>query len=156
MVSRIGRGELKNKRLAEPVTRQRKIFIVPDLLLRMEEWEEWLRVAEHDIEIAEKNLKINEPSVCAFYCHQAVEKALKALLLQRTNDFPTTHDSRELAKLVKAPERTRQQCVALNPIYIEWRYIVQHHETVIDAQDALQHAQAIIQWIKTRTRSSKN
>lgn len=122
----------------------------------MEEWTEWLQVAEHDIEVAVKTLGINEPDVCAFYCHQAIEKAFKALLLQTTERFPSIHNLDELARLTNAPLRIAKLCAELNPVYIESRYIVEQHETTIEAREALGHARAIMKWIKTKLPSSMN
>lgn len=53
---------------------------------------EWMRRARSDLILA--NMVENEeiaPEIIAFHAQQAVEKALKALLIQRQVDFPRTH-----------------------------------------------------------------
>jgi HEPN domain-containing protein len=53
---------------------------------------EWMRHARSDMAIARmvENDEI-APEIIAFHAQQAVEKALKALLIQRQVDFPRTH-----------------------------------------------------------------
>ena len=54
--------------------------------------EEWMRHADSDLTNAK--MVDNEeiaPEIIAFHAQQAVEKALKALLIQRQIDFPRTH-----------------------------------------------------------------
>ena len=53
---------------------------------------EWMRHARSDLVIT-KLIDDEEitPEILAFHAQQAVEKALKALLVQRQVDFPRTH-----------------------------------------------------------------
>lgn len=43
----------------------------------------WLEQAEKDFEVAKKNFQLKEWYVVAFFCQQAVEKALKALYQEK-------------------------------------------------------------------------
>lgn len=65
----------------------------------------WIKQAERDYEAAGKNLKIGEYYLVAFLCHQALEKGLKALYLERlkTNPGPI-HSLLTLATAVGVPE----------------------------------------------------
>jgi len=52
----------------------------------------WLEQAEHDIEVAEYNLKGNMLDAAAFYSQQAAEKALKSLYILKLNELWKVHD----------------------------------------------------------------
>ncbi|MCL2188310.1 MAG: HEPN domain-containing protein [Defluviitaleaceae bacterium] len=65
---------------------------------------EWLRYAQRDYDIA---LHLNESfhplpveNIC-YNCQQAIEKALKGVLILMVGDYPKTHDIRELHQLCK-------------------------------------------------------
>jgi HEPN domain-containing protein len=63
---------------------------------------EWMRHARSDMVIA--NMVENEeiaPDIIAFHAQQAVEKALKALLIQHQHEFPHTHSIGMLLALCK-------------------------------------------------------
>ena len=63
----------------------------------MTEWQDWLSEAHVDLTAA---LNLGQAKLYApacFHCQQAAEKALKALLVQRTNSVVKTHSLRELA-----------------------------------------------------------
>lgn len=63
------------------------------------EVENWWMQAKKDLEAAEKNLKIGEYYLVAFLCQQAVEKALKALYIQKKRQSPgQTHSLTKLAR----------------------------------------------------------
>lgn len=51
----------------------------------------WLRQARADAESARYNFDGKRFDVCCFLCQQAVEKALKALLIWRNGDRPRIH-----------------------------------------------------------------
>jgi HEPN domain-containing protein len=62
----------------------------------------WLEQARKDFEVAEKNLNIDEYYVTAFFCRQAVEKALKAHYIEKLKESPgTTHSLVFLASETK-------------------------------------------------------
>ena len=58
----------------------------------MEEMERWWKLAKDDLDSAEANFKIKKYYVCAFFSQQAVEKALKSLLLKKTKILIKIHD----------------------------------------------------------------
>jgi HEPN domain-containing protein len=61
---------------------------------------EWVRIARQDARLA--NLGISEPplELLCFHAQQAVEKALKAVLLHQEIPFPRTHNIRALLDLL--------------------------------------------------------
>ena len=69
-----------------------------DLLAIVAQW--WERVRE-DL-VAADRLK-DLPSASCFHSQQAVEKAIKALLIFHLIEFRTTHDINELLELLSGP-----------------------------------------------------
>jgi len=65
--------------------------------------EEWLSKADEDFRVAERELAAEPPAFAAvcFHAQQAVEKAMKALLVDFGVDFPRTHDLKFLLDLIK-------------------------------------------------------
>ncbi|HLD75480.1 MAG TPA: HEPN domain-containing protein [Candidatus Norongarragalinales archaeon] len=53
-----------------------------------EEAKLWLEQAAEDLDSAAANLQIRKYYVCAFFCQQAVEKALKALAIEKIREQP--------------------------------------------------------------------
>jgi HEPN domain-containing protein len=64
--------------------------------------------------------------IVAFHCQQAVEKYLKALLVQRQVEFPKTHDIAKLLDRVAtvdlATAKSLRDADALTPFGVEARY----------------------------------
>ena len=66
--------------------------------------EAWLQFARDDLSMAETLAAASErPRGICYHSQQAVEKALKALLVQRGEDPPRTHDLLRLNCEVKPP-----------------------------------------------------
>ena len=69
------------------------------------QWREallWLAKADADIAAARTLLLAGQPDPAAFHVQQAVEKALKALLVAAAQDVRRTHDIDQLATLVRS------------------------------------------------------
>jgi len=47
----------------------------------------WFKQAQHDLEMAEKNMGIEGYDIASFLAHQAVEKLLKAILRWKATKF---------------------------------------------------------------------
>jgi HEPN domain-containing protein len=89
--------------------------------------EDWLLYADNDLSVAEIALNNEYPvtNVIAFLSHQAVEKYLKAFLVE--NDVPVikTHDLFRLndkIKEIKNLEIDEQKLDKINDVFIEARY----------------------------------
>ncbi|MFH1192263.1 MAG: HEPN domain-containing protein [bacterium] len=64
--------------------------------------EHWLETAEHNLGTAEFLLQGKRYPECLFFCHLALEKVLKALVVQeRKEHAPYIHNLVALAKLAK-------------------------------------------------------
>ena len=60
----------------------------------------WWRKALDDLEVARRVADL--PFACCFHCQQAVEKAIKALLVLHQIDFRKLHDIGQLVRLLQA------------------------------------------------------
>ncbi len=83
----------------------------------------WIDQASKDLEVAQKNMILQEYHVVAFYCQQAVEKALKALFIHiKKESSGATHSLIYLASSVSVPERFFDFLRGLAPEFIASRY----------------------------------
>lgn len=115
------------------------------------ETENWWKQANRDLESAKKIMELGEYHVCAFLSQQAVEKALKALLIDRTGNFPRIHDVVELSRRVRAPIEITELCATINPAYTSTRYPDVASDSDFDkgeVEDILKSAKEILEWIK--------
>ena len=91
--------------------------------------EYWLDLADYDIETAKVMLNSGRYLYVGFMCHQAIEKALKAIISQACKEGeipPKIHDLGKLAVHSKLFDKmTDEQKIFieyLNPLNIEARY----------------------------------
>lgn len=87
----------------------------------------WQRKAASDLAAAELCLQAGQSlDAACFHCQQAAEKALKAFLISRDEDYPRTHDLRRLVALCVKVERKFHSIEAvakrLNPYAVDFRY----------------------------------
>ncbi len=89
---------------------------------------EWLNKADEDYRVAERELAAEPPAFAAvcFHAQQAVEKAMKALLVDFGADFPRTHDLKFLLDLIKGKtpvfNNLEEALVNLSVSAVEVRY----------------------------------
>ncbi len=87
-----------------------------------EETKQWVEQAEIDLTTAKHSLSSKDYYAASFWCQQAVEKALKALCIEKTNSFPKIHDLVRLGKLAGINEALLKNCERLAFVYIDTRY----------------------------------
>jgi HEPN domain-containing protein len=59
----------------------------------LDETKNWLDMVDYDIDTARQMFKTKRYIYVIFMCHLAIEKALKAIVCEETNEFPPkTHD----------------------------------------------------------------
>ena len=110
----------------------------------------WLKSAERDLQSAKKNFNIEEYHVSAFLAQQSAEKALKALHIKETGNFPKIHDLTRLARLIDAPEEIVKLCAEINPAYTATRYPdVEQEFDRKEVEDLIKKAEKVIEWVKT-------
>jgi HEPN domain-containing protein len=117
---------------------------------------EWLQHAEADLRYA--RLGRREPgillSLVAFHAQQAIEKALKALLVADHVDFPRTHDLEELLTIIQRAGRrwppVLDNVKELTPMAVQTRYPgfddpVQESEV----DEAIRLADETLTWVRS-------
>jgi len=86
----------------------------------------WLEYAEADRRSARNAMAAADYRDAAFHCQQAVEKALKALIVHHTRERPPyVHNLRELLSLLSdfsPPAFVIEAVLAINPHYRATRY----------------------------------
>jgi len=121
--------------------------------------EDWLRHAWSDLELAkvQRNSRILLEDLC-FHAQQALEKALKAVLVSRLISFPRTHNIRSLIDLLpeglSIPEEAKGAAM-LTDYAVMARY-PGDFEPVTEEEyiDALQIAEAVVRWAEQTVKSS--
>ena len=88
-----------------------------------EEVKKWIEQADAGLNAAKKNLEIKIYYLSVQCSHQATEKALKALYIEKQSKMPEkTHDLIKLGRNVKIPEKYYDALYELNPEWIPSRY----------------------------------
>ncbi|TFG05405.1 MAG: HEPN domain-containing protein [Promethearchaeota archaeon] len=114
----------------------------------------WLKQALHDLEMAEKNIKIDGHDIASFLAHQAIEKLLKALFSLRGKKIPKTHYIDELAKKLELNKEIVESVSELTIDYMFSRYpdIAEHvpyeEYTKEIAQEKVKIAKEVFQKLK--------
>ena len=70
-----------------------------------EETKDWLNQAERDLKTSQHALENKDYYASAFWCQQTLEKAFKALLIEKTSEFPKIHDLKKLAEMNNTQKR---------------------------------------------------
>ena len=118
---------------------------------------EWIGFARSDLELArpqERNIHIE---LLCFHAQQAVEKALKAVMVDRMIDFPYTHDIGELLTILE--ENGIEYTVATPEVNRLSRYATvtrypgpSDPPTPTDHARALEVAEQVVEWAEGQIR----
>ena len=88
-----------------------------------EETTEWLQSATENLDAAQVLFEAGQYHAMAQHAQQAVEKALKSLLIEQTGELPArTHDLRRIGAEVGAPSDMLARLVELYAYYLAGRY----------------------------------
>ena len=87
-----------------------------------EEINNWIKQANRDLEVAIKNFEIKEYYSSVFWCQQAIEKGLKAVILFKTKEKSFGHSLVQLGKIAKVPQEFITKLKKLSPQYFLARY----------------------------------
>jgi len=122
--------------------------------------EYWLGIADYDFETAKAMLQTKRYLYVGFMCHQAIEKALKAVITSDCADgeMPLKiHDLTRLsnrAKLIDVMSNEQQDFIEeLNPLNIKARY-PEHNERIaqtlddVVCQTLIRKTEELLCWIK--------
>ncbi len=86
---------------------------------------EWFRQAQYDLGTAESLVSVGRYPPAIFFCHLSLEKALKALYIEKYNDNPEkTHSLIYLVELVELepPQSYLDSLFVINRIGVTGRY----------------------------------
>jgi len=111
--------------------------------------------AQSDLQKAQILFNNDSLDGAAFFCQQSVEKALKALLIKKTDEFSKIHDIVALSRMVKAPDDIIGKCKIINPYYTETRYpdyserIPAESFSRNEIDEVLTLSDEVIKWVKS-------
>ena len=120
------------------------------IFLMTEEIKRWVLQAQEDLEVAKFLFDGKKYKQASFFCQQAVEKGLKAVLLKKKRTLIKIHDLVKLAQLVDIDVGYMPDCEKLTVVYVDTRYpdtlnnIYSQKETALD----LGRAMRILQWVE--------
>lgn len=121
-----------------------------------EETTEWLASATEDLAAAQVLFDAAQYHAMALHAQQAVEKALKGLLVERTGELPArTHDLRRIGVEVGVPPDMLARLVELYAYYLAGRYPGTAHgdaqvRAMQEATAALATAREALAWAQER------
>jgi HEPN domain-containing protein len=120
----------------------------------------WIDLAEYDLETARLMLRGRRYLYVGFMCHQAIEKALKAYIAEKTGTQPEfTHN---LGRLLRTSDLTSEMPVSmldtvdvLGPLNVEARYPTDKERLLRSmsknrSASILQKTEELFEWIKTK------
>jgi len=117
----------------------------------------WVQQAELDLQAAEINLNQKLYYVCAFLCHQAIEKMMKAVFMSKNKQAPPNlHNLRELGELVGLPESLLTKARKLSRDFIVSRYPDAAGDVpakIYDkeiAEETLKDAKELFEWLEKK------
>jgi HEPN domain-containing protein len=125
--------------------------------------ETWLEMAENDLAFAREVLQHGQrPFYAAHFCHQSVEKLLKAIVQERSEDTPPrTHNFTILIKHagIDLPPEKEEILLSLAPHYLATRYpedISRLYRQYTDdyVRNLLSRTEELFSWLKTGLTSS--
>ena len=115
------------------------------------ETEKWLKLSDEDIGMAESALGQAYFSSCVAHCEQAIEKILKAGLVENQVAFRKTHDLPELARL-SGLNLDREQLdflAKLTEQYLPSRYGDVHIEYSVEtAENYYESTKDLYRWLR--------
>jgi len=118
----------------------------------------WLELAINDLALASDLLdRKSKVYYAAHFCHQAIEKLLKAIISEQTNEIPLpTHNFKILldqAKFGNIPEDKKKFIFSLMPHYIGTKYPEDINKlykryTKVFVQNLYKKTEEIFKWLK--------
>lgn len=115
-----------------------------------EEVKKWWKYSESDINTADYLFQGKRYKDASFYCQQAIEKGLKALLLKKGRKIIKIHDLVKLARELDLSEELMKDCEILNIVYVDTRYPDIGTKKYIKKEtlNDIKSAKKILKWIR--------
>ncbi|MBS1263949.1 MAG: hypothetical protein MAG715_01144 [Methanonatronarchaeales archaeon] len=116
----------------------------------MDEAARWIKQAREDRETADFLSESGRYAHASFLYQQAVEKGLKAVLLEKEAGLPRVHDCFVLAKKAEAPHGVVQKADVLTPYYFRTRYPDTADVEIAeeDIEDIREAVKEVFRWIE--------
>ena len=119
--------------------------------------EEWLEQAEYDLKVAESNFKNDFRFYAVFFCHLAIEKALKGLYFKKLKEIPPkTHSHFYLMRKIgmDPPDSLTDFLTELQESHIATRYPedfkkLQSEFSKAKTMEIILKSKETLEWIKT-------
>ena len=111
--------------------------------------EEWVERAEYDIGTARDMLAAGRSLYVFFCCQQAIEKAIKAIIAQRTEEMPPRlHNLPKLATYagLRVDDRQADLLRRLTNYYVQTRYLAERVGGA-SAEAALHETEELLEWL---------
>jgi len=114
--------------------------------------ENWISMAENDLRAAEIIIKDDNPltNIVVFHCQQAIEKYLKAFLVENDIPLAKTHDLVRLNEMVQKNKNLdidENMFDIINEVYVESRYPTEFG-LMSDATPTHKQAMEFIEYVK--------
>ncbi len=115
------------------------------------EAEEWITEAEDNLSTAKLLYENGKFKDSAYYCHQTMEKALKAVQIDKLKKFEMIHDLTRLAKSVGAPHDIILNCEKITKYYIPTKYPIAKREipTEEELSKTLDKVEEVLEWARS-------
>jgi len=125
------------------------------MLIMKEESKNWLMQAEADFRTAENSLKSKDYYASVFWSQQAVEKCLKALIIEKEGELIKIHDLVILGRRAGLPLELMSKCEKLSKVYTESRYgvldeIPAKKFTKENAEEFLLISEEVLEWCRKK------
>jgi HEPN domain-containing protein len=122
--------------------------------------EDWVLLADKDLYAAEIIMRddYSLTNIAAFHCQQAIEKYLKAYLIEKDIQIIKTHDLiklNDMTKEIKDLEIDEKELTVINEVYIESRYPGELG-LLPDGVPTDEQAKAFIEYVKAIKTKIKN
>lgn len=123
------------------------------------EYQKWLAQALRDLRTAENSLNSGDYYACAFWSQQAVEKALKALLISRGGKVVKGHDLVELGYIIRYELRIDVSRIMDHLRELTMHYTVSRYPDAANglpyevytegkARRVLEMAREVVEWVR--------
>ena len=112
---------------------------------------EWLKIADHDIRGAASLFEAGLWPGAAYFCQQAAEKLLKAVVTEQELEAPRTHDLVELADLagIELSEERRTFLTRLSDHAVRSRYPgAEYNEERV--RELLHETKRFFEWLRAK------
>lgn len=110
----------------------------------------WLEYANADLAAARQLMDAHD-TIAAYHAHQAAEKGLKALQIQRTGDHDRTHDLVRLYRELDVPTEFQSVLEDLNPADTAARYPDADDVVLERPDETLETVEELLAWIRRRS-----